>query len=394
MSEIVKNRIRSEWVHRCYVCHERIYEPHFFYKKICKKCGEINYKKRNELGDLNARIALVTGGRIKIGYETALKLLRSGAYVIVTTRFPIDAAYRYYGENDFDDWSDRLKIYKVDFRDVMQIEYFVDFLLKKLPYLDILINNAAQTVKRSFEYFKNLEAIEGKDICSLPEKIKYLIYNEGHSFDFFEYQKRIDGFSPMKLFQATMVANEDLFDSGHDLINKVSADMSSHDGYFGYNNSWVARVDQVTTLELLEVQLINSIAPFVLCSKLKKLLAKSPQKNKFIVNVSAMEGKFNKKNKNIYHPHTNMAKAALNMLTRTIAKDYKESGIYVNSVDTGWITDENPDIIRIMNEKKNITPPIDEIDGASRVCDPIFQGTYLETPIYGKFLKNYKETTW
>lgn len=391
MDEIIRNRKKDEWINRCYVCHEKIYEPHFFYRKICNKCGEINYKKRNELGDLNARIALVTGGRIKIGYETALKLLRSGAYVIVTTRFPIDAAYRYYGENDFDDWSDRLKIYKVDFRDVMQIEHFVDFLLKKLPYLDVLINNAAQTVKRSYEYFKSLEAIEEKSICLLPEKIKCLIYNENHDFDVFEYQKKIDGFSPIKLFQAKMIAKEDLFNSSQELKNRISTDISPHNEYY---NSWVARVDQVSTLELLEVQLINSVAPFVLCSKLKELMIKSPQKNKFIVNVSAMEGKFNKKNKNIFHPHTNMAKAALNMLTRTIAKDYKESGIYVNSVDTGWITDENPDMIRIMNEKRNITPPIDEIDGASRVCDPIFHGTNVETPIYGKFLKNYKETGW
>jgi NAD(P)-dependent dehydrogenase (short-subunit alcohol dehydrogenase family) len=391
MGEIIKNRVRGEWVNRCYVCHKKNYEPHFFYRKICKKCGEINYKKRNELCDLNERIALVTGGRIKIGYETALKLLRSGAYVIVTTRFPVDAAYRYYGENDFDDWSDRLKIYKVDFRDVMQIEYFVDFLLKKLPYLDILINNAAQTFKRSYDYFKSLKAVEEKDIYLLPEKIRRLIYDQNHSFDVFEYQKRIDGFSPIKFLQAKMVTNDDFFDSGKEIQNRISTDIAACEVY---NNSWVARADQVSTLELLEVQLVNSVAPFVLCSKLKKLMVKSPQKNKFIVNVSAMEGKFSKKNKNIFHPHTNMAKAALNMLTRTIAKDYKESGIYVNSVDTGWITDENPHVIRIMNERKNITPPIDEIDGASRVCDPIFQGTDLETPIYGQFLKNYKETGW
>ena len=89
-----------------------------------------------------------------------------------------------------------------------------------------------------------------------------------------------------------------------------------------------------------------------------------------------------------------MAKASLNMLTRTSAQDFFDSGIIMNSVDTGWITDENPDWIRIRNEDKGLVPPLDALDGASRLCDPIFSSITNGNHEYGLFYKDYAQTEW
>ena len=127
---------------------------------------------------------------------------------------------------------------------------------------------------------------------------------------------------------------------------------------FRPRNSWTSKAWDVSTKEMLEVQLVNVTAPFLFTSRLVDLMRKSPRERKFIINVSSMEGQFAKRNKNAFHPHTNMAKAALNMLTRTIADDYRKWGIFVNSVDTGWVTDENPYPIRQRNSAKGFTPPL------------------------------------
>ena len=107
-------------------------------------------------------------------------------------------------------------------------------------------------------------------------------------------------------------------------------------------NSWRLLLAEVSTVELLETQLVNAVAPFVLNARLKSLLLRTPERDKHIVNVSAVEGQFYRRYKTTRHPHTNMAKAALNMMTRTSAADYHADGIHMNSVDTGWVTDEDP----------------------------------------------------
>ena len=124
--------------------------------------------------------------------------------------------------------------------------------------------------------------------------------------------------------------------------------------------------------ELLEVFTVNMMAPFILSTQLKPLMSKNNPQNtpRFIVNVSAMEGVFHRKNKNSTHAHTNMAKAALNMMTRTAGKHYALSNIYMTAADTGWVTDENPYLI----QRKTFVCPLDEIDGAMRVLDPIYTG--------------------
>jgi NAD(P)-dependent dehydrogenase (short-subunit alcohol dehydrogenase family) len=160
-------------------------------------------------------------------------------------------------------------------------------------------------------------------------------------------------------------------------------------------NSWRMTLADVPTAELLEVQLVNSIAPFILCSKLKPLMMRDRTNEKHVVNVSAMEGKFARHTKTDKHPHTNMAKAALNMMTLTSARDYVKHGIFMNAVDTGWVTDEDPaEISARKKEEHDFQPPLDIVDGAARVMDPIFSGLLTGNHSWGNFLKDYVPTEW
>lgn len=372
---------------QCYICHKPVQNG----DRLCPDCEKINSYKREELStDIRNRIAIVTGGRIKIGYETCLKLLRSGCFVILTTRFPIDAAYRYSCEKDFEQWSDHLKIYKIDFRNILQVEEFALFLNAHLSHIDILINNAAQTVRRPKEYYNQLEVLESKETQELPNHIRSLIYDKNLSLDFFKLQSRIDRLQDACFSNSKELSSNDFsnnFPIGKTDTNGDPLDLRTY-------NSWVSKTENIDTIELLEVQIVNVTAPFILCARLKNAMKRSPYPQRFIINVSAMEGKFNRLNKNCYHPHTNMAKAALNMLTRTAAQDYQKDGIYMNSVDTGWITDENPFHIQKRNKELNITPPLNSKDGAARICDPIFHSLRTKRFSYGRFFKNYKITNW
>ena len=160
-------------------------------------------------------------------------------------------------------------------------------------------------------------------------------------------------------------------------------------------NTWRLTLAEVQTPEMLEVHLINAVAPFILCSRLKPLMARHQTGDKHMVNVSAMEGIFSRGTKTDRHPHTNMAKAALNMMTRTSAADYEADGIHMNSVDTGWVTDEDP--AQHAARKKvelDFQPPLDIVDGAARICDPLFSGLLTGEHLWGKFLKDYKPSSW
>jgi NAD(P)-dependent dehydrogenase (short-subunit alcohol dehydrogenase family) len=160
-------------------------------------------------------------------------------------------------------------------------------------------------------------------------------------------------------------------------------------------NSWRLMMDEVPSVELLEVQLVNAVAPFVINARLKALMLRTPGRAKHIVNVSAMEGQFYRRFKTARHPHTNMAKAALNMMTRTAAADYARDGIHMNSVDTGWVTDEDPAAVaeRKVAEHR-FSPPLDIVDGAARVVDPIISGVRTGRHVWGAFLKDYGATDW
>ncbi len=362
----------------CYVCKADFTEVHGFYHLLCPSCAAFNFQMRHLRADLTGRTALVTGGRVKIGHQTVLRLLRDGAKVIVTTRFPYAAASRLHAEPDSAEWLHRVHVYGLDLRNIPAVETFARHLLDTEPSLEILIHNAAQTVRRPPGFYSALVAQEQHPTESLPLEARRLVVQEAPRSSTLALT---DG-------SAALPALRDVMSVDRFVDNEERLDTRS-------SNSWMSRLDEVSVPEMLEVQLINVTAPFLLNSRLKPLMTRSPFERRFIVNVSAMEGQFNR-HKTVYHPHTNMAKAALNMMTRTSGEDYARDHIYMTSVDTGWITDENPTPKRERGQgERGFFPPLDIIDGASRIYHPVAQGlTQPEMPYYGLFLKDYRPCAW
>ncbi len=369
----------------CYICKDAYTKVHPFYDALCPACGDVNYAKRMQTADLRGRVSLVTGGRVKIGYHAVIKLLRAGSRVIVTTRFPRDAAARYAKEEDFAAWRDRLEIYGLDLRHTPSVERLAAHLLETLPRLDFLIHNACQTVRRPPAFYAHLLERETAPLAALPAPERGLVASHEALAD------------PVRLSQKALTP-EDRALPGAALFpeGKLDADLQQVD--LRAMNSWRLRLHEVPTIELLEVHLVNAVAPFVLAARLKTLLLKeNAARDRHVVNVSAMEGQFNRAFKTENHPHTNMAKAALNMLTRTSAQDYAKDGIYMNSVDTGWVTDEDPAAIadkKAREQGAKFQPPLDVVDGAARIVDPIFHGVNTGEHLWGQFVKDYKPVPW
>ncbi|OGX29828.1 MAG: oxidoreductase [Omnitrophica WOR_2 bacterium RIFCSPHIGHO2_01_FULL_52_10] len=396
----------------CYVCKRAFIRVHFFYDAMCPSCAQFNYAKRFQTASLKGQVALITGSRLKIGYQATLMMLRAGARVIATTRFPVDSALRYSREEDFPQWQDRLHIYGLDLRHTPSIEIFCNYIEQKYDRLDILINNAAQTVRRPPGFYGHLVENEAKRIEDLPEGAQRLL----RPFDMckkelmsYTHINPATDLVPAVAWNGKMqgiglsasaalsqipysydhaLPAEQVFPKG-----KLDADLQQVD--LRETNTWRLRLGEVPTAELLELQLVNAIAPFVLCNRLSTMMKRDNTGQKHIVNVSAMEGKFLRYVKTDRHPHTNMAKAALNMLTHTSASDLVKSGIFMNSVDTGWVTDEDPFALsRRKQQVHDFQPPLDIVDGAARVCDPFFDGILTGKHWCGKFLKDYFPIDW
>jgi NAD(P)-dependent dehydrogenase (short-subunit alcohol dehydrogenase family) len=389
----------------CYVCKQAFAKVHRYYDSMCETCGDFNYAKREQSADLRGHYALVTGARVKIGYQASLKLLRAGAHVIVTTRFPIDAADRYSREPDFASFRERLRIHGLDLRHSPSVELFTKHLLEKLPRLDYILNNACQTVRRPAGFFQHLLAREAESIAAQPPDLRAALTDHD------ELRRRLasagersgaltlaehahaEGLVHSAALSQRRYLDED-YRGGEALFpaNRFDEDRQQVD--LREMNSWRLRMHEVETPELLEVQLVNAIAPYILNARLKPLMLRTPGAHKHIVNVSAMEGQFYRATKTDKHAHTNMAKAALNMMTRTSAPDFVKDGIHMNAVDTGWITDEDPAVHAARKAELGFSPPLDIIDGAARIVDPIFAGHLSGQHVWGQFLKDYKPAPW
>ena len=425
---------------QCYTCKARFTTLHHFYAQLCPSCAEVNYRMRHLSADLTGRTALLTGARVKIGFEIGLKLLRAGATLIATTRFPADAAARYAREKDYDEWKRRLHVHAVDLRDVAGLEAFCARLLETMPRLDIIVNNACQTVRRPASYYAHLlpaerqleEALrsrgrpsleaggvrrEGAAAIDSAAEIPATLSNHAmfsssrprpdasasgallagdaprdgdrDPDEFFPTPAQL---SQMKIAPEDFVTAPEHLPEGKLDVNGQQIDLRS-------SNSWLLKLQEVSLPELVEVMAINAIAPFVLNARLQPLLARTAATydvDTFIVNVSAMEGKFYR-HKTPNHPHTNMAKAALNMMTRTAAAELAEKHrVFMTAVDTGWINDENPRerAARIARDH-HFQTPLDEIDAAARVLHPVFHGAAGgTTPLRGVFLKDFIATEW
>lgn len=396
----------------CYVCKAEFTKLHFFYDTMCKECGDFNYAKRFQRTDMKGQVALITGSRLKIGYHAVLMMLRSGATVIATTRFPVDSAQRYAKEADFHEWKDRLHIHGLDLRHSPSVEIFASYIEHKFDRLDILINNAAQTVRRPPGFYAHLMENELLNYHDVDSDAQLLLKNHNDFKTELNQLTRGDistetalpvtwhGEGPGVGIRASAELSQIPYSYDNSLVasevfpeGQLDADLQQVD--LRKTNSWRLRLGEIQTPEMLEVQLVNAVAPFILCNRLVHMMRRDYTGKKHIVNVTAMEGKFYRFKKEDRHPHTNMAKAALNMMTHTSASDFAKDGIFMNAVDTGWVTDEDPaEISKYKQAVHDFQPPLDIVDGAARICDPFIDGINSGKHWCGQFLKDYKPIDW
>ena len=351
----------------CYACNSSYNEVHSFYHRLCPDCAGLNLNQRWREADLQGRKVIITGGRVKVGYATALKFLRMGAEVVVTTRFPASALENFKKEDDYEQWSLNLEVYGLDLRLIGQVESFIAHYTRNYGSLDILVNNAAQTIKYPTEYY-----------APIVEHERKLLVDFGN-------QKRLT--ANVHLGETKLLTQaEDLQNLE---LNRFGQPVDTRE-----KNSWNSTLQEIDALELLEVNLINQISPFIMIKAFTPLFGKSRYKDGFIINVTSSEGQFSYGNKTIFHPHTNMTKAALNMMTRTSAKEYAERSIWMNSVDVGWISTGASEELREKQFERGYIPPLDSVDGAARIMHPIFDQLEGKAQYVGQLIKNYRVENW
>jgi NAD(P)-dependent dehydrogenase (short-subunit alcohol dehydrogenase family) len=386
----------------CNMCRGEYVEQHHFYHQLCPRCAELNWEKRQQTSDMSGMVCVVTGGRVRIGYCIVLKLLRAGAFVLTTTRFPNDCALRYSREPDYEVWRDRLEVCgPVELSDMRLVERFCDQLEQRFSRIHVLINNAAQTLTRPAGWNARMIQLENTATSSLPQSARHLLRLPTQLTESLSIADAEDEATSIVPAARARTAEEVIWVEASQLEDfpEGQLDESRQPLDLSAVNSWSRRLNNVSTLELLQTLAANAAAPFIMCNRLTSVIAPKTDSEPFghIINVSALEGKFSVKRKSSNHPHTNMAKAGLNMLTHTSANDLFQRHVLMNCVDTGWVTDMAPGGVGVVasTHVTHVATPLDEEDGAARVLDPVF--LHLNDPtwlIRGKFFKNYYVAAW
>ncbi|EGC28769.1 hypothetical protein DICPUDRAFT_43824 [Dictyostelium purpureum] len=440
------NALASNLKFKCYICKEPLEDTS---TRVCPVCRYNNINKTNAFSysdipnakaALNHKVAIVTGGRIKIGYEIAKHLLESGFKVIITTRFPA-SAYEQFKKNIQPDNFSNLYIYGVDFRNLQSVQQFIDTVKKEFSRIDILINNAAQTIRYPRAYYHNLLFNEKTIISSFDKlppnilsKIENInmntIKNNSNNNNNNNNNNDDNNGKELLLFNKNSKSSIDIVESvvtkddedeiDESLFPTGKMDLHGQQLDLRTKHTWNSTVEEITTAEMLEVQLINNTVPFMLINQLsshmglnkndEEIISKMSNetkekyleaKNKMarpdwsvIVNVTSPEGNINHESNAMsgFHCHTNMAKASLNMLTKSIAYQFEKKNIYVIGCDTGWVSDMMPNSpIGIPSRP----PPLKEIDGASRVLYPVYFHLFRnERHESGVQFVNFKPSEW
>jgi NAD(P)-dependent dehydrogenase (short-subunit alcohol dehydrogenase family) len=420
-------RSRASHAHEraCYMCNLPIQRPWPENRAMCWICGSTNEHYRTVRTSLFGQHAIVTGGRTGVGFEVVKRLLDFGATVHVTTRFPYDAARRLSDAVGGSAAPSRLRIYGLDFRDLAAVRRFVERIQSQFEPT-ILINNAAQTVRRPTGFYRALAEREYRGYLPPGEGDAYVVDVDLHQSsdpgaalidEKIEASKLSRHPKPKslvarvaQLFHATpqratqlskistsaLLSQLPLLPGDVDDEQWLVADVETHEADRRESNSWTQTIEDVDPVELIEVQCVNTIAPFLLTQGLFAGVSGTREKPKSVVNLAAAEGSFHLSHRRGTHPHTNMAKAALNMLTRTIAHTFAQRHIYVNSVDPGWVSDQRPynEAVAAMT-RGGVVPPLDYRDGAARVIHPIVLATSDSLhAFHGKLLRNYRVASW
>jgi NAD(P)-dependent dehydrogenase (short-subunit alcohol dehydrogenase family) len=370
---------------RCYICRYSLTSAHRLYPSLCNPCGEFNIAESSlslpENLDLKGKTAVVTGGRINLGYHTALRLLRCGASVVVSTRYPLDAEMRYLKEPDSEVWRERLRVVGADFRAANDVFALVEAIKQCLrtwgtDKLDILINNAAQTLTDPIE----------KESAAIRREQQLL----GESFGgqliaSSTYMPRIRGAGQFKTHREALEAGSNGGDGTEVSTTVVEAKKSS----------WTQKVHEIPYEDVISAYSVNSFVPLILLRELLPIMRRlqggtGPAGH--IINVSSREAlpehKPEHSAKAGHHVHTNMSKAALHMLTETEAGEaWTRYRVAVNSVDPGYMSADP-----MWMEKLGLgegTCPIGWEDGAGRVLWVVAKAE-MGVVIRGRFLKHFE----
>ncbi len=348
---------------RCYLCDEEYRGDPSDSSRQCASCAALSASKRARATDLRGRVALVTGARIRIGYAVSLSLLRAGAHVHGTTRFTAAAIERFAREPDYHQWSERLELHALDLCDLPSTERFAERMARTLPALDILVNNAARTIDHPPSWLDAMRALDAGAKARLPASLA--------------------------------AATPSLDDRAAATTAPAMVDEEGQPLDERARNAWRARIGEVSLRELLAVHAVNALAPFVLIDRLRALMTPGDARPRFVVNVTSPEGRFYRRYKGPWHPHTNMAKAALDMLTRTCGEELAQAGLYVTSVDPGWVSDLHTHASRAaIVDREDWAPPVSLTDAAARVLDPVYSALDGEAPLWGVALRNFSPCPW